>query len=79
MEGLACADNRTLNFLALDTGTQSALLERLTGRKSEAANGDEIVAMIVESGRETVYLMEGRYGRRNLKRLELFAYTEYGL
>ena len=34
--------------------------------------------MIVESGRETVYLMEGRYGRRNLARFEML-YTQYGL
>ena len=42
----------------------SALLERLTGGKTH----DEVAAVIVESGLETVYLMEGRFGRGNLAR-----------
>ena len=41
------------------------MLARLTGGKR---HDDEVAAVIVESGLETVYLMEGRFGRGNLAR-----------
>ena len=40
-------------------------MERLTGSKR---HGDDVAAVIVESGLEAVYLMEGRFGRGNLAR-----------
>ena len=46
------------------TTNVSALLERLTGSRRQ----EEVAAVIVESGLETVYLMEGRFGRGNLAR-----------
>jgi hypothetical protein len=62
--GLACADNRTLNFYTLDSQTQSGLLQRLTGRPREDSGGNTaaVIAMIVDSEHETVYIMHEGVG-----------------